>query len=285
MTVENEATKSATPPLAVIAAVRKILRPLVRLLLSFRITFPQLAELLKETYVDVAEQEFRLPDKPQTDTRLSLLTGIHRKDIKRLRAMDEQEKVQAIPLMIDVGGKLVARWLGESFYQDEQGKPRALPLKAEADQPSFERLVQDVCKQDIRPRVIMDEWLNLGIISVDAAKQVHLDAQALIPRKGLEEKAFFFGHNVADHLHAASHNMLDKQPAFFERCVYYDGLSEESVQVLRAAAAKQGMETLLALNELALSLKEQDTASVQTHCSRINVGLYVYHEDEGKGHE
>lgn len=272
-------TKSDTgnPPEALILAINKLLRPLVKLLLSFRIAFPQFAELLKRSYVEVAEKEFPLDNKPQTDTRLSLLTGIHRKDIKRLR--HQGSETEEAPAVISTGGKLVARWISEPKYRGEDNTPLSLPLKSTTGKPSFESLVQDVFKQDIRPRVILDEWLNLGVVSMSKDNIITLNTQAFIPSKGLEEKAFFLGHNLADHLAASTHNLLDQQPAFFERCIYYDGLSDESIEKLREHAANRGMETLMSLNDLAMSLKTQDMAKAQNK-HRINIGLYVYHEAE-----
>ena len=67
------------------APLARLLRPLVRLLIRSGITFPALIDLLRELYVNVAENEFPLPDKAQTDSRVSLLTGIHRKEVRRLR--------------------------------------------------------------------------------------------------------------------------------------------------------------------------------------------------------
>lgn len=281
MTEKKPTKSSGLPPQSLVLAVRKILRPLVRLLLSFRIAFPQLAEMLKGLYVEVAEAEFRLPDKPQTDTRLSLLTGIHRKDIKRLRQQSEQD--DEVPLAINIGGKLVNQWISQPCYQDAQGKPASLPMKS-ATGASFEQLVEEVCKQDIRPRVILDEWLNLGVVSLSETKEVTLNTQAFIPSKGIEEKAFFLGHNVSDHLAAATHNVLEVEPPFFDRCVYYDNLSAESIEQLRTLVSEKGMETLVAINELAIKLKSQDMhESEDKH--RLNIGLYVYHETEEKGHE
>ena len=283
MTNKKPSKDMGEPPASLVTAVRKVLYPLVRLLLNFRIVFPQLAELLKSVYVEVAEKEFRLPKKPQTDTRLSLLTGIHRKDIKRLRTQAVTDR--STPAAINTGSRLVARWVGDARYLDAQQQPKILPMKAAANEVSFELLVQEICKRDLRPRVILDEWLNLGVVSLDTDKNVQLNTQAFIPSKGFDEKAFFLGHNVSDHLAAATHNILDQQPAFFERCVYYDGLSEDSIQQLQALVNDQGMKTLIAFNDLAMQLKAHD-ASKASHTDdhqtqqRIDIGLYVYHTAE-----
>lgn len=62
--MKNEITPTAVSiPNSLMIAVRKVLYPLVRLLLSFRIAFPQLAEILKSVYVEVANDEFKLPKK------------------------------------------------------------------------------------------------------------------------------------------------------------------------------------------------------------------------------
>lgn len=301
--------KTSTPitgdiPASLMAAVRKILRPLVRLFLSYRMAFPQLAELLKSVYVEVAEDEFRLPKKPQTDTRLSMLTGIHRKDIKRLRGLTPEEK--EAPAIVDIGIRMVSRWIGEAYYQDKEGKPLVLPLKTpkainntktltshkastrvDSKPPSFESLVMDICKRDIRPGVILDEWLNMGVVTtetVDGSQNITLNSAAFIPSKGFDEKAFFLGHNISDHLSASTHNILGHDPAFFERCAYFDSLSEESMTKLNDLVSKKGMETLLAINELAMRLRTQDAINPEnTH--RINIGIYTYHNEEGKNNE
>ena len=264
-------------PEVLIIAVQKVLRPLVRLLLNFRVVFPQLAEILKGVYVEIADEEFSLPNKKQTDTRISLLTGIHRKDIKRLRNSDG-EKRRKTPENIDVSTRIIARWISEETYLDNKQKPLALPFQSDNDKPSFEMLVHDVCKQDIRPRVVLDEWINLGVVTSNE-EQLELNVNAFITTKGLEEKAFFLGHNVSDHLAAATHNLLNKEPPFFERCIYYDSLTKESIQQLESLAETKGMETLLAINELAMKLRVKDAASPKNNM-RIDVGLYTYHENE-----
>ncbi len=264
---------------ALLTAIRKVLRPLVRLLLNFRISFPQLAEILKSVYVETATDEFKLPNKKQTDTRLSLLTGIHRKDIKRLR--NQAGTDNKTPKSIDLTTRIIARWLAEKRYLDKNKQPLKLPLQADKNKPSFESLVQDVCKRDIHQRVVLDEWLHRGVVSLDDDKNLTLNTDAFVPNKSFDEKAFFLGHNISDHFTAATHNLLNKQPPFFDRCVYYDSLSQESIQELQEIAAAQGMKMLININERAMALRARDAARTDNN-QRINIGLYSYHESETK---
>ena len=57
----------------------RLLRPLVRLCIRSGMTFPAFAQLLRELFVNVAEHDFALEGKEQTDSRVSPLTGINRK--------------------------------------------------------------------------------------------------------------------------------------------------------------------------------------------------------------
>ncbi|MCG8672787.1 MAG: DUF6502 family protein [Pseudomonadales bacterium] len=261
-------TGSGQPPESLLKAIRALLKPLVRLLLQFQITYPYLTDLLKRLYVEVAEEEFVIPGKKQTDTRISLLTGVHRKDTRKLRGNHEE----SLPsLNVSQGTKLVSHWISEPKYLDPDGKPVPLPLKGE--ELNFESFVQEVCRQDLRARVVLDEWLRLGIVDV-IEDAVHLKQEAFIPAGSLDDKAYFLGLNVADHLSAAAHNLTDTQSPFFERCVYYSELSEEAIAELDRLARDKGMDTLKALNEKALELK-------QTHPGehRFNTGVYFYSED------
>ena len=67
------------------AAVKRVLRPIIKLMLANQLTYTFAIDLLKTLYVEIAEHDFALDGKPQTDSRISLISGVHRKDVRRLR--------------------------------------------------------------------------------------------------------------------------------------------------------------------------------------------------------
>ena len=119
--MDSSSTSPAAPPPSLVRALRKVLRPFVRVMLSQGITYPYLAELLKNLFVDIAESEFRLNNKPPTDSRISLMTGVHRKDVSRLRT-DLQRNIETVPDVVSLGAELVAVWLGTPRYLQEDGR-------------------------------------------------------------------------------------------------------------------------------------------------------------------
>ncbi len=269
-------TPTATPSPAFVRALRQALRPLVRLMLARGVTFPYLAELLKALLVEVADKEFRIGAKPPTDSRVSLVTGVHRKDVSRLRQALESS-AETVPSVVSLGAQLVAVWLGSPRYLDDNGRPRALPrFASEGGELSFEGLVASV-NSDIRSRVVLDEWLRLGVVRFDDERRVCLNAEAFVPSAGFDEKAFYLGHNLHDHAAAAAHNLLGGQPAFLERSVHYDALSPGSIAMLARQSEEFGMKALLALNKSALAVEQKDAGDT-TPRQRMTFGIYFYAE-------
>ena len=270
---DSKPTQSVTPPASLVRALEKILRPIIRVLLHYQFTYPQFISLLKSIYVDVAETEMQIGNKRQSDSRINLLTGVHRKDVKRLRS--ESKVDTQVPTNISTGAKIIGHWLGHPDYIDEAGQPKPLLMRSESEQAvSFEQLVVSVVKQDIRPRVILDEWIRLGIAHVEN-DHVVLNTGAFTPEGGFDEKAFFFGKNLQDHASAGASNLMGLKPSHFDRSVYYDQLSARSIQALNEKAEQLGMDALISMNKAALELQEQDAGHEEaTH--RMNFGIFHY---------
>lgn len=264
--------KVPSPSVYVVKALKKVLKPLVNLLITNGITYPLVSELLKETFVQVAETDFKSVGKAQTDSQINFLTGIHRKDVKRLRGQRFDQGIATENTSL--GALLVSRWIADPQFLDEQGQPMALPrLIKKGGEKSFEALVVSVNK-DIRSRAILDEWLNMKIVHINDNDLVCLNQQAFIPENDFEEKAWFFGENLHDHLATAVHN-LKANDALFERAVFYDQLTLESVEELSKLSEKLGMQILLEINRQALALQTKDQSSA-TAKNRMRFGLYFY---------
>jgi hypothetical protein len=275
--MNNESVLTGEIEPALVAAIRYILRPLVRLLLSHGISFQAFCDLARSAYVKVAEEEFRLAAKPQTDSRISLLTGIHRREVNRLR--NEPVAEPTLSQHASRSALLLAIWSGHAEYLDEQGAPLALPrLAAKGGVRSFEAMVQSVSK-DFRARVVLDEWLRQGIVTLDAEDRVHLHPEAFVQPQGLEEKVFYFGQNIRDHLAATVHNVRGGEPPFLERCVFYDKMSAGSASELSAYARTVGMRALQSVNKRAAELQKRDQGRPDA-AYRTNFGVYYFSESE-----
>ena len=255
-------------------ALRRILRPLARLAIARRFGFPAFAELLKGVYVDVAESRFRLNDRRLTDSRVSLLTGLQRRDVRALRAGDGAVTGEAAPA--GPLPRVVARWSGGLRWQDRRGRPLPLPRRGPR---SFESLVAEVSR-DIHPRTVLDQLLAEGAVAWDAeAETVTLLAGAYLPRDEAARLAYL-GANLGDHAEAAAENLLAEPPPFVERAAHYNQLSPASLAALDSLARTLLGEALARINAEALKRQDADRATGEAS-GRFRAGAFIYSQDGG----
>ncbi|WP_299152340.1 DUF6502 family protein [uncultured Tateyamaria sp.] len=248
-----------------------LLRPLVRAMIARGLTAPVIYSLLKRVFVEVAEESFRLDDKPLTDSRVAMLTGVHRKDIRTIRAQEDGAPAEArrkSALLATV----IGQWMSHPDYVDEAGAPIALPRTADND-ASFDTLVRGLSK-DVRPRTVLDELMHAGLIDA-RADMLHLRAEAVVGTATASDKEVFFGANVGDHLAAATENLLADSPAFFERSVFYNQMTPEAVDQIEATARTQSQTLLETLNRQSSALHRAD-ANTGGPRQRYRLGIYFY---------
>jgi hypothetical protein len=255
------------------APLRRLLRPLVRLMIRCGVTFPAAADLLRALYVEVATAELG-PDK-LSDSRVTLLTGVHRKEIRRQRLLPADEPP---PVLVTRNSQLIATWLGSPEYTDATGHPLPLPRAAPTG-PSFERLVTSITR-DVRPRAVLDDWASQGIVTISPDDEIRLSADAFLPRPGQEEQLFYFARNLHDHIAASAANVLAPGAApFFDRSLHYDRLTPAAAAELERLGREAGQRVLLELNRHAMALAETEPPP-GTPTRRVNIGVYLLAEDE-----
>jgi hypothetical protein len=110
------------------AAVLRLFRPLVRVLLRHGIAFGAFETLAKQAYVDVALADFGLPGKRPSLSRVSILTGLTRKDVQRW-ARGEAEAAEALASeRYNRAARVLAGWIRDARFHDAHGTPLPLPI-------------------------------------------------------------------------------------------------------------------------------------------------------------
>jgi hypothetical protein len=216
----------------VLDAVLRLIKPAARLLLQNGVSYGAFATALKRVFLAAAQDELQARGMARTDSAITLLSGVHRRDVRTLlrsAPADDQAPVRA-PL--SMASEVVGRWLTQQPWLDEQFRPRCLSRGAAAD--SFDTLVASV-SSDIRPRAVLDELKRLGVAD-ETEQGVALLAEGFAPRQGLEQMALLFADNLSDHLTAAARN-LQGQDNFLEQAVHVDQITAASAQALHQAAS------------------------------------------------
>jgi len=267
-----------SPPPAFLKALERLLRPLVAAAMALGVTFPLFIRLLKRVYINVATSESRAGGGAVTVSRISVMTGLQRKDIGQIQ--EQMERKLGPPANVSLGARLIGIWSGAKEFTDTSGRPLPLARFGET-RPTFEDLVRTV-SSDVRPRAVLDEWLRVGVVDVDAEDRVRLKADAFVPRAGFDELAYFYGRNLRDHIAASSHNLTGVGEPFLERAVYYDKLTPASAAALERFTREIGVDALTRINREALRLADGDQGKPDAN-QRMSAGIYFYRgPDDGE---
>ncbi len=244
-----------------------LFKAFARLTVARGILLPDLIELLKRHYIDAAKA---MTKGKITDSRLSLLTGLQRRDIVRLRNLTPKQQV---PNHL---ARLVALWQNETAYSTN-GLPKALPKNGAA--PSFEALAR-IVRRDVHPRTMLDMLLASGTIAINEDDQsVQLMKTSYQPLAGSEDQLAYLANNFGDHLSAATDNVLGLTPPHFERAVHYTGLTAAQIAELKADFDLGQMALLEQLSQKAAAMKKLPSLDAT---DRFRAGGYFYHTTEGK---
>lgn len=264
---------------SVIPEALTMAQPLVAWLIRSGVGFGQFAAALKPVFLAQAQAELAREGIKPTDSALSLLSGLHRKDVRAFResAADTLEQVEADGSAWgkpSAANQVVTRWLSL------EGAPAALGLSGPA--PSFEALAKSV-SQDIHPKTVLLELIRLGLVREEEGRVV-LQRNAFVPDPSQQEARQLFAGSVADHLQAGVHNLTQSNGRkFLEQSVFADGLSPESVQQLNGLANRLWAQMLQQVVEAATPLCEQDAQHPHPH--RFRLGLFSYTAPEHSEHE
>ena len=259
-------------------AVLRLMHPLVRMLLREGVGYPAFAAALKPVFLDAARAELGTRDMAATDSALSLLSGVHRRDVRRLTREASSATTQdaSLPRSHSLAGEVVARWMSEPPWLDADERPRVLPRSGEL---SFDALVDGVSR-DVRPRAVLDELLRLGLVQEDG-EQVALAAEGFAPRQGQAEMAALMADNLHDHAAAARANLQDGAN-FLEQAVYVDDIGAASVEALHresVAAWRQSMRVVLRQARQRFDADARELPP-EARRHRVRFGAYFYSEQE-----
>lgn len=230
--------------------VDALFAPIARLLVARGVVFADTAGRLKQAYLRAA---LRLAGPDATDSRISVMTGLQRRDIVMLRGEEPLGRG------VNHASRLVASWVTNG------GQP--LPRKG------FDALALQV-RRDVHPRTMLEQLLAAGTVTM-ADGTVRLEQGSYQPAAGSAPQMGYLADNAGDFLATAVGNVLG-DTLHFERAVHYNQLDAAAVAHLEATFRAGQMALLGQINAQAATLQKTMPGSL-----RFRAGAYFYDEDEG----
>ena len=258
------------------AAVARILRPLIHILLRNGISYGTFADLAKWLFVDVANREFAIEGRKQTVSRVSVITGLSRKEVKRVTELPVPDD-QASSDRYNRAARVIAGWHRDEAFRSKNGGPADLPITGPGS--TFQTLVKKY-SGDMPHRAILDELIRVQAVVRSAHDRVHLQARAYLPAGDESMKIHILGTDVAHLIASIQHNLNpDERGLFYQRKVMYDNLPQEALPAFRELSADSAQQVLEKLDAW-LSDRDRDTSLSKTGSGRNIAGLGIYYFEE-----
>jgi len=144
----------------ILIALLIALRPLARVLLRAGIGHREFNEVSKSAFVDVATKDYGLRGRPTNISRVAVMTGLTRKEVRRIRDKNESGEniggTRGTPM-----GVLLHQWYTEPDFLNPDGTPLDLPFDGSSN--SFSELVRRF-GGDIPPGAMRTELVRIGVV-------------------------------------------------------------------------------------------------------------------------
>ena len=253
-----------------VRACYSFMLPIARLLLRSGVGFKEFAEVSRIAFVQVATTDYGLRGRPTNLSRVAAMTGIPRKQVRRLRNVHSEYDIQVeLGLLSDI----LERWHVQKEFLDHNGRPKRLPMHSRG--VSFEKLVK-ACAGDLPAGAVKVELVRLGSAEEDAKGRIHALRRGMIP-EGKQDKlitAVAFGlralaSTIASNTAGAEMGAASR----FERLCLSDTLAEESINGMRPRLRAKAQTFADQITDM---LAEPRPASGGR---RVGVGIFYYEDD------
>ncbi|MCB0359181.1 MAG: hypothetical protein KDD44_06085, partial [Bdellovibrionales bacterium] len=177
-----------------------LLRPVIRFALNRSLKLQDVIEAAKIVFLEVAEEMLDENDIERSASKLSAMTGVHRRDISRIR-----DKDLAFTHQPHLVGKVIGAWQHAAGYQTGSGAPRT--LACEGAQSEFAELVATV-SQDVSPYAILFELERCGLVA-RTTRGVRLQSGVYVPKSNQAAGYSILSNDIEDLISAVDHNTTD----------------------------------------------------------------------------
>ena len=208
----------------------------------------------------------------RSDSRLAVMTGVHRKDLRRIRTTGSAARTHSRSIAAEV----FARWQSDPRFLTTRGRPRVLSRRSDDPaQPSFEQLVAGITR-DVHPRPVLDELLRLGLVETVGAGEgrVRLLHSTYVPANDSTQMIQLAHDNLADHCAAVAANLSGEGRRFLEQAIFSDGLTAESAHAFNRDTLAAWEAAFASLMPRLRALYESDRAAAQPRDHRVRLGMY-----------
>jgi len=261
----------------VLSALFAALRPIARLLMKAGVGYREFAEVSKCAFVDVSTSDFGLRGRPTNISRVAVMTGLTRKEVKRLRdkiaAGTEVESTKVIPL-----SEIIHQWHADKDYLDDSGNP--LALQFDSGELSFASLVKKY-GGDIPPGAMRTELKRVKAIEENSDGNLVVKRRHIRPVETEKIIQFGLGTSLFGLANAINYNVQkDEGAGWIQRVALTTKIRNEDKPRVRRISRDRAEEFVTSIDDLfsAYETIYPDEPS-SPEDTVVGVGVYYFEAD------
>lgn len=252
--------------------LRNILTALIRTLLRNGMSYGEFDQVARKSFVDVAFDAFSTPGKKQTVSNVAILTGLNRKEVKKLHLLDVDQADENTK-QYNRSIRVLGGWINDPLFLRKDGNPRDLEYDGAG---SFSELVRKYSGD--MPVVAMQKALTRSAnIKFTEDNKLRLLSHAYLPSDDPVEKLAILGVDTRQLIETIDHNLSAAEEALhFQRKASNPKVSRDSIPEIKRFLQRKG-QAFLEEVDLYLSQHETDDDSA----TEISVSVFYHEPDAG----
>ncbi|PCJ58162.1 MAG: hypothetical protein COA79_14175 [Planctomycetota bacterium] len=248
------------------------------MLLKRGVSYGTFSDLAKWVFVDIAKKDFAIPGKKNSNSRISVITGLTRHDVKATLEMEKPDE-EASKEKYNRAVNIVTGWTKDPDYLSDN-EPRSLTY--EGDKHSFTDLVKKY-GGDITVRSIFDELQRTGMIEQLVGDKIKLRKEFYLPNQDLDQKYSILGSDVSHLISTINHNIENQGPRdFLQLKASYISLPEERAKIIQNDIKRKGIKFI---DEIHTWLQDEEDSTKDKKNVKVytgGLGIYYFEESEEK---
>ena len=265
----------------ILGAVLLVLRPIARALLRAGIGYREFAEITKTAFVDVAGKDYGLRGRPTNISRVAVMTGLTRKEVRRIRDKTEHGDMTGLVKLTPMG-QVLHRWHTESEFLKENGEPKVLPFNGEG--VTFSMLVKKY-GGDIPPGAMRTELKRIEAVEEFEDGTLKAVKRGVVGLRGHDKLISGLAHVVYPAALAMAHNMdvENDGDSWPHRSASTQFVRKEDLQRIRRVSTDRANTFVESVDDFLAAYETlYDVDADNSTGTAVGIGVFYFEEDKSE---
>jgi len=236
--------------------------------------YREFSEISKLAFVQVASDEYGIRGRKTNMSRVAVMTGLTRKEVRRVRDRLEERDWNLDP-QLSRPGVVLSHWYTDPEFLDKNGRPKPLQLAEGPRRASFTGLVRRY-GGDIPPGAMLKELARAGCVRQDSKGYWNVVKRQFSPGGTDTFLVQRFGECIHDLAATMSYNMaLSKdQERRFEFRAWNDSVDPRRLGAVRKLISERGRTYLETVDD---ALGDIEVSASGARQDGVRCGVHVFY--------